>query len=159
VKLAGVLGLIGAFLTLAVGVYLVLISGVLSGVASGVNFAGSLWQLGNASVSHGEPYGGPSIVPGVTIVASAAAALPFASVLVLGRGARPGGIVLALAGVVACIAQAAFASGMSGSGMSGSAMGGSDRTLLMLIQPGVLVAASGLIACVKAFDRHVPLSA
>jgi hypothetical protein len=154
VKLAGVLGLIGAILTLAVGVYLVLISGVLSGVATGVNFAGSLWQLGNASVSHGEPYGGPSIVPGVIIVASAAAALSFASVLVLGRGARPGGIILALAGVVACIAQAAFASGMSGSVMSGS-----ERTLLTLIQPGVLVAASGLIACVKAFDRNVPLSA
>jgi hypothetical protein len=137
VKVAGVLGLIGAMLTLAVGVYLVLISGVLSGFASAL------------TPTQREPYGIPSIVPGVTIVACAAAALLFASVLVVGRGARPSGTVLTLAGVVACIAQAAFASGMSGS----------ERTLFTLIQPGALVAVSGILACVKARDRQAPLSA
>ena len=49
--------MIGALLTLVVGVYLVLISGVLSGFASAL------------TPTPREPYGIPSIVPGVTIIA------------------------------------------------------------------------------------------
>jgi hypothetical protein len=137
VKVAGVLGLVGAILTLGAGVYLVLIAGVVSGFASALPLV------------LGEPYGIPSIAAGVAIVASAAVAIPFATLLIVGRGPRPSGFILALAGVVAGGAQAAWASSLNGG----------ERALFTLVQPSALVVASGLVALARFTKRRMLHSA
>jgi hypothetical protein len=142
VKTAGVLGLIGAMLTLAVGVYLVLLWGVVSGFTSAMTVRQTVTPV---SV---EPWI-PSPAPGVVMIAAAASVLPFASVLIVGRGARLSGTVLALGGVVAAIAQSVFASNMSGS----------ERVLFTLIQPAILIVVGGAIALTKTGGRQLPHSA
>ena len=122
--------MVGALLTLAVGVYLVLIAGIVSGLVAA-------WA---------PDQGMPSIVPGVIIVAAAAAALAFASVMIVGRAPRSCAVALTAAGVVACIAQAEFA----------TAFNGGEQALFTLIQPGLLVLAGGVVALGKTSDRQLP---
>ena len=141
VKAAGILGVIGGALTLAAGVYLVLIHGYATGLGLGLS-------RGAIHAPAAIVGGMPSIVPGLAMIGAAAAALPFASVLIVGRGVRPSAIVLTVSGLVACVAQAVFAANMDDV----------ERVLISLLQPGALVAVSGLIALTGTRDRQTPQS-